>query len=96
MMDKLRKVARLYESFERLEIRVVAWTLRLIWPLALLWGCVDLCILYTRQLTPAQAVRKTDDVALRLGGGVILFLLWFFMIRRRGPWTMNRGGKLER
>lgn len=87
---------RLYESFGRLEIRVVAWTVRLIWPLALLWGAIDSAILWTQPLSRAQAVRKMDDVALRLGGGLALFLIWFFMVRTRGPWTMNKGGKLER
>jgi hypothetical protein len=89
-------VPRLYESFGRLEIRVAAWTVRLVWPLALVWGFIDLALLWTRPLSPAQAERKVDDAALPLGGGVILFLIWFFMIRRRGSWTMNKGGKLER
>ena len=96
MLKRLKNVLRLYASFERLEIRVVAWTVRLVWPLALLWGCIDLAMLWTRPLSPAQAERKVDDAASRLVGGVILFLIWFFMIRRRGSWTMNKGGKLER
>jgi hypothetical protein len=95
-MNTLKKVPRLYESFGRLEIRVAAWTVRLIWPLALLWGCIDLALLWIWQLSPTQAERKVDDVVLRLGGGMILFLIWFFMIRTRGSWTINKGGKLER
>ena len=96
MPNRLKKVLRLYESYGRLEIRVAAWTVRLVWPLALLWGCVDLVMLWARPLPPAQAEGKVADTALRLGGGAALFLIWFFMIRRRGSWTMNKGGKLER
>jgi hypothetical protein len=91
-----KKVLHLYKSFGRIEVRVAAWTVRLIWPLALLWGGIDLVVLWTGSLSPAQAGRKADDAALRLGGGLVFFLVWFFMIRRRGPWTMNRGGRLER
>ena len=96
MLNWLKKVLRLYESYGRLEIRVAAWTVRLVWPLSLLWGCVDLAMLWTRSLSPAQVERKVDDAALRLGGGAVFFLIWVFMFRRRGSWTMNKGGKLER
>jgi hypothetical protein len=96
MLKRLKNVLPLYASMRRLEIRVVAWTVRLVWPLAFLSGCIDLAMLWIQPLSPLQAERKVDDVALRLGGGVILFLIWFFMIRTRGSWTMNKGGKLER
>ena len=92
----LKTAQRLHASFARLEVRAIAWTVRLVWPLALLWSCIDLAILWIRALPPVEAERKVEDAASHLAGGIIIFLIWFFMVRTRGSWTMNKGGKLER
>ncbi|MFN2492316.1 MAG: hypothetical protein ABR501_05460 [Pyrinomonadaceae bacterium] len=80
----------------RIEIHLIAWTVRLVWPIALIWGLIDLALLWSWPLSPKQAQMKVEDVASRLSGGAILFLIWVFMIRRRGSRTLNKGGRLER
>src|SRR5687767_14534924 len=96
LKNGLRKVRSGCESFDRFRIRVVAWFVRLAWLPALIWGCVDLIILRSRPLSPAEARMRVEDAAIRLGLGAALFLVWCFMFRRRGAWTLNKGGKLER
>src|SRR5918998_1583906 len=92
----LRKAWSGYESFDTFRIRVVAWFVRLAWLPALIWGCVDLAVLWTQPISPTEAREKLEDAAISLGVGSVLFLVWLFIYRRRGSWTLNKGGKLER
>jgi hypothetical protein len=98
--DKLRscrlieKILSGYHSFSRFRIRVIAWFVRLAWLPTLLWGCADLITLWTQPLSSMQA-DKLEDAAIRLSFGCVLFLIWLFMIRTRGRWTLNADGKLE-
>jgi hypothetical protein len=78
----LRKVWSGYESFAKFRLRVVAWFVRLAWLPILIWGCIDLAILWTQPLSSAQAGEKVDDAAIRLIVGSVLFLVWFFIFRR--------------
>ena len=96
MLNGLSKVRSGYEVFARFRIRVIAWFVRLAWFPALIWGCINLVILWTQPLSFIEARKRTEDAAISLGVGAVLFLIWFFMFRRRGSWTLNKGGKLER
>jgi hypothetical protein len=96
LKNGLRKIRSGCESFDTFRIRVVAWFVRLAWLPALVWGCIDLVILWTQPLSSTEARERVDDAAISLGLGSVLFLVWFFMYRRRGSWTLNKGGKLER
>ena len=91
----LSKVRAGYEAFARFRIRVIAWFVRLAWLPALIWGSINLIILRTQPLSLIEARKRTEDAAISLGVGVVLFLIWLFMFRRRGSWTLNKGGKLE-
>lgn len=93
--NRLSKVRSGYESFARFRIRVIAWFVRLAWLPALIWGSINLVILRTQPLSFTEATKRTDDAAISLGLGLVLFLIWLFMFRRRGSWTLNKGGKLE-
>jgi hypothetical protein len=94
--DWLRSVWSGCESFDKVRIRVVAWFVRLAWLPALVWGCIDLALSWTQPLSSTAAREREEDAAISLGLGSALFLVWLFMYRRRGPWTLNKGGKLER
>ena len=96
LKNGLRKVWSGYESFDRFRIRVIAWFVRLAWFPALIWGCINLLILWTQPLSSTEAEKRIEDAAISLGLGTVLFLIWLFMFRRRGSWTLNKGGKLER
>jgi hypothetical protein len=96
LKNGLGKVWSGYESFDKFRIRVVAWFVRLAWFPALIWGSIDLAVLWTRPLSPTEARERADDAAISLGLGAVLFLIWLFMYRRRGSWTLNKGGELER
>ncbi len=92
----METIRNLQTILSRLRRRVAAWTIRISWPAALLWGCFDLYTLLTRSLPPEQFARQQEDATLRIGAGLVVFALWFFVIRTRGPWTLNRDGRLER
>jgi hypothetical protein len=55
-----------------------------------------LAVLWAQPLSPAEAGKRVEEAAISLGLGSALLLVWFFMFRRRGSWTLNKGGKLER
>lgn len=95
LKNGLSQVRSGYESFARFRIRVIAWFVRLAWFPALIWGCINLVILRTQPLSFIEARKRTEDAAISLGVALVLFLIWFFMFRRRGSWTLNKAGKLE-
>jgi hypothetical protein len=74
---------------------VAIWFVRLFWPIPILWGLFDAWVrafgIEGLAYSPTE-----DDVAIRTFTGGILFLVWLFMVRRRGPFTLNRDGILER
>jgi hypothetical protein len=78
--------------FKWLEAVVCIWFLRLFTPFCIGWGLWDLWF-YLQGDTSQQ---REDDAAIRTTAGVMLALCWLFLARRWGPWTINRGGKLER
>jgi hypothetical protein len=65
------------------------WVIRASWPI--FFGLVVADSLGVS--TPPMA---TADRTLFLAIGGVFFLLWVFVARTRGPWTLNRGGQLER
>ncbi len=74
---------------------VAVWFLRLCWFPALGWGLYDLYMLQTAGETGKALKDRESNVAIRISVGVILCVVWFFMARRWGRWTINRGGALE-
>jgi hypothetical protein len=96
LKNSLRKILAGYDAFATFRIRVIAWFVRLAWFPAVLWGCINLVILWTQPLSTTEAAKRTEDAAISLGVGAVLFLIWLFMFRKHGSWTLNKGGKLER
>jgi len=84
-----------YAAFNRFKIFVVAWFVRLMWPLALLSGLVNAVELLVRDLPPVAYDEKAEKAVLRTVMGGVLFLIWLFCLRRRGRFTLNRDGVLE-
>lgn len=67
---------------------VYLWILRLTWPLFLgLIGADALGL-----LSPPMAAADRTLFAII---GVVLLILWAFIARTKGPWTLNGGGRLE-
>jgi hypothetical protein len=82
----------------RVRMLVIAWFVRLSWAPLIAWGLFNLYEVLTwsgLRLGPVYE-RKQADAAIRIGTGVVLFLVWLFMIRTRGRFTLNRDGRLER
>jgi hypothetical protein len=75
---------------------VCIWFVRIFWPIPLLWGGIDWLIRELGGIEGWNYAPTEDDVAIRTFGGVALFLVWLFLARRRGPFTLNRDGILER
>jgi hypothetical protein len=96
LKNVLIKISSAHESFATFRIRVIAWFVRLAWLPALIWGCINLVILWTQPLTSTEATKRVEEATISLGAGLVLFLIWFLMFRRRGSWTLNKDGKLER
>ena len=71
-------------TIARLRFLIVAWFVRLAWPVSLVWGVVNLF------------QKKMEDGVIRTGLGVVLFVIWLFLVRTRGRFTLNRGGHLEK
>ncbi len=85
-----------YAAFHKLRIRVIAWFVRISWPVSLIWGGVDLYRLWTQPPPLEQLDQAQGEAAIRIGAGVLLFLFWFFGIRTWGHFTANKDGVLER
>jgi hypothetical protein len=78
--------------FKWLEAVVCIWFLRLFTPFCIGWGLWDLWF----YMQGDHSQQRTDDAAIRTTAGVMLALCWLFLARRKGPWTINKNGVLER
>ncbi|MCC6572174.1 MAG: hypothetical protein IT462_00150 [Planctomycetes bacterium] len=74
---------------------ICVWFLRVAWFPCLCWGLYDLYMLFTAGEAGASHRGRESDASIRITVGVILGLCWFFLARRWGRWTLNRGGILE-
>jgi hypothetical protein len=75
---------------------VCVWFVRVVWAPALGWGLVNWLQFATTSRAGTAREELFEDAATRTAGGIVLFLIWLFFVRRRGPWTLNRQGRLER
>ena len=81
MLESVRRAAAEYERFE---LFVVSWFVRIAWPTFVVLGLVALGEVFLRDLSGGALEDKKADAAIRLFGGVTLGLIWFFLIRRLG------------
>jgi hypothetical protein len=73
----------------RIRALLYPWTIRVCWPIFLGLIIADSFGLST---PPMGAGDRTMFSML----GCTFFLLWVFLARTKGPWTINSGGRLER
>ena len=71
------------------------WFVRVSWPLCLAWGLFDWYMVGNGGIDGLDYAPTEDDVAIRSFAGVALFFVWLFMVRTRGPLTLNRNKYLE-
>ncbi|RYZ09095.1 MAG: hypothetical protein EOO73_04835 [Myxococcales bacterium] len=72
----------------RIRALLYLWLLRLSWPLFFALVAADACGLLS---PPMNSADRWIFVAI----GGVFFVLWAFVARRRGPFTLNRHGRLE-
>lgn len=91
----LERLGRAVETIHWLKRVAVVWFVRTCWLPCLCWGLYDVWVLSTRGLIGKAYEEKEADAAIRTTTGIVLGLIWLFLVRRSGPWTYNRGGRLE-
>lgn len=74
---------------------VSIWFVRIFWPVPFLWGAVDRLVRASGGIAGVDYAPTEDDVAIRTFTGGCLFLVWLFLARRQGPFTLNKNGILE-
>jgi hypothetical protein len=90
------EVLEVFAAIARFRRLVSFWFVRLVWAPTLAWGLFNCTELAFGGLRGAALEEKTADAAIRTGLGLVLGLLWLFGVRTRGPFTLNRDGRLER
>ena len=66
------------------------WFVRVSWLLCLAWGLFDWYLVGNGGISGLDYAPTEDDVAIRSFTGAALFFVWLFIVRTRGPFTLNR------
>jgi hypothetical protein len=95
-LGALDGLLRFSRGFRRFRIGLAAWSVRILWPLCALWAAWDGLQLARGVVPRADLPQAYDDLAMRGTIAAVLFVIWLFLFRRRGAFTVNRGGRLEK